>query len=155
MYPNDPSRTDFAIVPWLVVALLAAAVLYFAIVGVRSWLITPAVGQDWSAKVEKGPPAGPDLAAARAKVARSLRDPGSAKFGRVWVGRNGAACGTVSARNPMGGMSGQQPWVIPAGKGLVVGRVRLEQGTLVVDEAEQPGGFLEAWNTHCAGTAMR
>ena len=46
-----------------------------------------------------------DVAAARAGVARALKDPASARFAGVKA-KPGAVCGTVNARNGFGGYTG-------------------------------------------------
>ena len=55
---------------------------------------------------------GPEVAGrVRALLGRSLRDPDTARYGRLRPGRAGAVCGTVETRNRMGQPTGPRPFV--------------------------------------------
>ncbi len=92
-----------------------------------------------------------DIAAVHRRVRSRLRDPGSAQFGGLWQGRNGAACGFVNARNGFGGMSGPQPFVVPRGGRALIARMIELAGRMVADGPDQDE-FVVAWNRDCAGT---
>ena len=51
-------------------------------------------------------PPGDQISRARAAVLAALKDPDSARFGEFRRGRPGFLCGTVNARNPLGGYTG-------------------------------------------------
>jgi hypothetical protein len=56
----------------------------------------------------------PEEIAMKAVVAR-LKDPESARFGRLTVNSSGVVCGSVNARNSMGGYTGEMAfWYVPA-----------------------------------------
>lgn len=57
--------------------------------------------------------AGSPEAKVRAAVRQRLKDPDSARFGPITIGRrSGAACGSVNARNAMGGYVGDTPFIL-------------------------------------------
>jgi hypothetical protein len=68
----------------------------------------------FAAPKQKSPPAvKPDLIAqARERVKEILKDPDSAKFRTEFVGKDGAVCGFVNAKNSYGGYSGFERYVV-------------------------------------------
>lgn len=111
---------------------------------------------EWSPRVSPAPPTkertpGPDFAAAQALVRSRLRDPESARFGKVWAGRQGAVCGYVNARNAFGGYTGQQPWVLPPAGRVLLGHYTEVEGRPAITGPDEDA-FVAAWNRHCAGT---
>lgn len=68
--------------------------------------------------------AGRKIAAAEEAVRGALKDPGSAIFSGVTLGRFGSGvegvCGTVNARNGFGGMSGPKPFAVSLDQGEAV-----------------------------------
>ena len=51
---------------------------------------------------------------AKETILSMLKDPDSAKFGDVFVGRNGTMCGTVNSKNSFGGYTGAQVFTVDA-----------------------------------------
>lgn len=70
---------------------------------------------------------------AKKQITTMLRDPESAQFGDVFIGKNDVVCGTVNARNGFGGYTGMQPFT--------VGSKYARLGDNATD----------TWNKHCAG----
>lgn len=68
--------------------------------------------------------AGRKIAAAEDAVRKVLKDPGSAIFSGVTLGRFGSGvegvCGMVNARNSFGGMSGPKPFAVSIHDGEMV-----------------------------------
>lgn len=50
------------------------------------------------------------IGAAKQQVLRNLKDPESARFGDVFIGRNDFVCGMINAKNSFGGYTGEQPF---------------------------------------------
>ncbi|WP_157783429.1 hypothetical protein [Serratia plymuthica] len=70
-------------------------------------------------------------------VLKSLKDPGSAKFGYSYQGKDRfTLCGTVNAKNGYGGYTGDTRFIYS-----------LENGQLVFDDGN--GGFSETWGSMC------
>jgi hypothetical protein len=70
----------------------------------------------------------------REAVLAVLRDPNSAIFGSSYIGKYGAGCGLVNARNGFGGMSGMRRYV-------VAGRITM------IDDGKL--AFEMTWNDLC------
>lgn len=77
--------------------------------------------------------------AAENAVRAVLKDPQSAQFGSFERGRFGALCGTVNAKNAMGGYVGVQRYIVDGGS------VFLDQSR----EISAIGGFESRWNRDC------
>lgn len=75
------------------------------------------------------------IAAAKRLVTERMKDPESAKFGRVVRRESGIVCGYVNAKNSMGGYAGEKGFIVMAGKAW-----------LEADSAD----FGDTWNKHCA-----
>ena len=130
---------------------IAVAGLVFLIVAGR----LTASAQNWQPTVTLEPSesevADSELYAARRQVQARLREPSSGVFGPTWVGRNGTACGYVSARNGFGEMTGMQPFVLPKGGRPYLALMVEIEGKLVVDGPDQ-AGFVAVWNRDCRDT---
>jgi hypothetical protein len=61
------------------------------------------------------------IAQARERVKEMLKDPDSAKFRTEFVGKDGAVCGFVNAKNSYGGYSGFERYVVSADSVLLDG----------------------------------
>jgi hypothetical protein len=66
-------------------------------------------------------------------VKARLRDPGSATFQHMQAG-----CGLVNARNGLGGMAGNKPFIVG-------------QNDRVIFEEDGKAEFKALWNGHCQG----
>lgn len=69
-----------------------------------------------------------EFAAARSAVTAQLRDPDSARFGRLRRGLHGAVCGAVNARNGYGGYSGAMPFAWSQEDGVIAYDFPTEEG---------------------------
>jgi hypothetical protein len=64
-------------------------------------------------KHKSPPPSKPDpIAQARERVKEALKDPDSAKFRTEFVGKDGAVCGFVNAKNSYGGYGGFERYIV-------------------------------------------
>lgn len=75
------------------------------------------------------------IATAKKAVLERLKDPESAKFGKVVYRSSGAVCGYVNAKNSFGGYSGDTAFI------AMLGRVWMESDA---------NDFGDTWNKHCA-----
>lgn len=74
---------------------------------------------------------------AKEAVLAQLKDPDSAKFGKVVVKESGIVCGYVNAKNSLGGYTGEKGFISLGGPKM----------TWLQGEAKD---FEETWNKHCA-----
>jgi hypothetical protein len=78
----------------------------------RTIILSTAIGLALVATATADPAA--DVKAAKAAIARGLKDPASARFEEVHA-KAGAVCGFVNARTSAGGYAGRTPFVYVTG----------------------------------------
>lgn len=107
---------------WLPTVVLVAAVAGVGLVGWRARLLE---------RYEQ-----------RQLVKEALKDPASADFGDVVPGKRGGAtwCGSVNAKNSMGGYVGFQRYVAVLARGTDLAEVAFERGD---------DGFAAKWRLYC------
>lgn len=71
---------------------------------------------------------------AEKSVKSNLKDPSSAKFSEVKIGKDGSVCGTVNAKNSFGAYSGDSRYVSSG-------------GNAVIDDGSQE--FSNVWDSQC------
>jgi hypothetical protein len=78
-------------------------------------LLLAAFGAQAAPKATRATPPRPDtIALARERVKDALKDPESARFKGEFVGKDGAVCGLVNARNSYGGYGGFERYIVTA-----------------------------------------
>jgi hypothetical protein len=83
-------------------ALFASATLLLAAFGVQA-----------APKATRATPAKPNaIALAHERVKDALKDPESARFKGEFVGKDGAVCGLVNAKNSYGGYGGFERYIV-------------------------------------------
>lgn len=75
------------------------------------------------------------IMAAQIHIKKSLKDPDSAKFGKVFY-RNNSVCGLVNSRNSFGGYSGDKAYVVD-----------FSQNTSMIDDGSSE--FKRLWRVKC------
>jgi hypothetical protein len=121
------------------IALLAAAALLPALWGCSDPSPSPSSATDNLAASSSSTGNGQaveDAAVSEAKdaVPKAMKDPSSAKFGRVWSLGPEMACGMVNGKNSFGGFIGEQRFI------YVMGEVNFDNHSRK---------FSHSWNTLC------